>query len=672
MPSPNFASAAGFTGNFAAGFRGGGGASRAAAAAASVAPLAALPYGGSARAARSVAPLALPYSGSRGVAASNIIDVVARPIAPRRNSALNTMRLMNREIVSTERSGRMLKGTMRNVFSVRSALAGAGAAYGLGQFGRFAINSAMSKQDMLRGLFVTEGSHEAAQQMYDTLGRFQQDFGVMNREELFKTYQKQVMAGISSDDAFGRIALMSDVLAATGGSMQEVNQLMDAIVQIRRAPVLQGDELNQLGEVISVDQIYANLGKILGISTEDARDLQRAGGVSSGHALAAVDMTMKGMGTGTVGELSKMFMDDSRGLLKTFRDRFKDIFSGVHDEDSPFDDLLRSVNSLMLEGTASGTLLRKSINQLYGATFGKAAKYLNTLVEDPQKAAKAIMELRNQVSSIGRAIGGFARGIGDVLQVLRPVVEFIGKLTGGMSEGEVTAARWVGRIFAGVTALNLLNTGVGTVVNAFNMLTGAGSLVSNMAGVTVAGSIGILTTILAGAVAIVLSLIAVFGDWDALGRSLSAAIRGDWKTAWEEWSQAVLFTQEPMMTFFNGLWSVIDSVGNAIGKVTTAWSEFITVDKGPLAKVFDYLVTPMLNDDTAALAAGAVPIDMSRSRNNANGGSSNTNTTMNQTNNINMPANANPEEVAEAVSRRTAQSLERLALAAGHSPRFTT
>lgn len=463
-----------------------------------------------------------------------------------------------------------------------------------------------------------------------------------------------------------------------------------AITQIMNTGKVQGDELNQL-DAISRAHFYESIGDLLGKSKEDVIAMQNAGKLSADLGLYGIFEAIRRQ-TGAddpLGTRSKEYGNTLEGLMKITRGMFEENFMGVNIE--PVKDVFRSLVRLMGDGSEASGLFRDAINDLYDNTFGKLSRYLDMLIDDPDKAAQAIKELRQRFSQSVNfakqfAVGlrDVARGVMDFLEGVRPAFEWVGRFVGGLDDGESSVARMAGRIFGMIAVFSLLNMATFGLTGKLLELSGQGlwwaltnmdklgAMATRVAGVftgTVTGATAGLALGLAGLIAIVVGVIAIWGDWEALGRSLAALMRGDWRLAWEEWSNAVTFKQEAMVGVFDAIWAAIERVIGAIRRLGNWWQSLmqkIYPSEGKGARFWDGAY--------AFLSGGEMPsptadINGVNSGAGSSGGRPSPNVNLYNETHVHQTAGQSDASLVDEVGRTTATTLiqfsDRLAMQSG-------
>lgn len=606
MPKADFGKFTGFGGDFAAGFRGGGAASRARASANPV-PMLALPA---------------PSRVASKVVAKNVIDVVAKPVPTReinkvqrqldrlrglakiplslvptrakaidrvrgqldrlrgasaragqslmreltvRRSVPASFRNLRREMFSTERSAQRLGGVMRGVWSVPTALATGAGAFGLGQFGRFATGATVAQQQRVVSLTnLTKGSaYSTPQALMDSLEGFYLQNPAFSFADTINQYRQFRNAGFEDNKARRQMELAAGMVAA-GYTPDAINRLTYAKSQILTSGTLYGGEVQQINDIISMPELRQNIADILNtrdgtnLGVSDIKDMQGLGQISSDLALQAINMIEERIGGGMI----EQYRNSLPGLFNSTRFLFTKAFQGV--ETSPLEELLKTVNSLLMEGGGTLEVFQGAVNNLYSKTFGKLAKYLKTLVDDPEKAARAIKKLSEGidksisiVTEFGRGIWDVGKGLVDFLSGLKPVFDWLGRLTGSMDEGEVSAARWLGRIAGGILVFNGLMTAIGLAGGAVKLLGGGLSFFFTNPLALFLGGITLWIT--------------KFGSVEKLGESIAALMRGEWANAWQLFGEALTAQGPVMIEFFDDMYDkigwLVDGVIGFINKV---------------------------------------------------------------------------------------------------------
>jgi tape measure domain-containing protein len=243
-----------------------------------------------------------------------------------------------------------------------------------------------------------------------------------------------------------------------------------AIKQIKMTGKLQGDELNQLGNAVSVDAVYTELAKKLGKTKEEVIKLKEQGKISADDAIEAIKratLNKTGMAAGGLAEAaaSKTLVGNlmkAKAVLDVFLSKLKIDFS-------PVARFLERVQKV-LTGDA-GAKLGKSIEGGFAKVLGildsitekdiaTAFAMAGGLIDDAGKAASdfagAIKTIDGWLGAVNSktntwglafsAIGGVVRGIGDAIgtyflgplyvtyNVVMMIVDGIDKVIGKLKE----------------------------------------------------------------------------------------------------------------------------------------------------------------------------------------------------------------------------------------------
>lgn len=608
---------------------------------------------------------------------SKVGRMLNRDLTPR-HSVFAGWRSLRREMFSTERSANRLRGVMRGVWSVPTALATGAGAFGLGQFGRFATGATVAQQQRVVSLSnLTKGSaYGTPQALMDSLEDFYLRNPAFNFADTINQYRQFRNAGFEDTAAKRQMELAAGMVAA-GYTPDAINRLTYAKSQILTSGTLYGGEVQQINDIISMPELRQNIADILNardgtsLGISDIKDMQGLGQISSDLALQAINMIEERIGGGMI----EQYRDSLPGLFNSTKFLFTKAFQGV--ETSPLEELLKTVNSLLMEGSSTLKIFQGAVNNLYSKTFGKLAKYLKTLVEDPEKAARAIKDLSqwldrsiNIVTDFGRGIWDVGKGIADFLSWLQPAFSWLNRLMGSMDEGEASAARWLGRIAGGILIFDGLMTAIGLAGGAVKLLGGALSFFFTNPLALFLGGITLWIT--------------KFGNVEKLGESIAALMRGEWSNAWEFFVESLVAKGPQIEAFFDDVWNDIQpffsNMGKALELITGGVIGFLNKTNEAF-EAFQKLngahrLREQLEQE-AASSGKSIPLDPRNFRGFGGGSSggrnsSNTNVSQINHNTFNVPAGTSTERVAQQVSRQNRLDLERLALAAGHSPRFTT
>lgn len=185
-------------------------------------------------------------------------------------------------------------------------------------FGKAAIEAASFKENNLIAFRTLLRSDEAASRMMKTLVNFAAATPFETRD-IMEIGKNLLVGGFKEREIPVVLKAVGDLGAMKGFDKQVMDRLVLAMSQIKGKGRLQGGELLQLAEAgVPLASVYENLGKVFGVTAQQAQKLVSAGGVGADVGIFAVVKTIRDEISG--GKLASMMGQTSQtvsGLWST-------------------------------------------------------------------------------------------------------------------------------------------------------------------------------------------------------------------------------------------------------------------------------------------------------------------------------------------------------------------
>ena len=243
-------------------------------------------------------------------------------------------------------------------------------------------------------------------------------------------------AGATVKQVIPTITALGDTVADMGGTPEQVDGALTALVQIAAKAKLSAQELNQLAE----NKIFARdiLSKGLGMSTGALMQfLDRGGTVDSGIAIPILLKGLQEQHAGGMLAQSKTIY----GLWSTFKDKMKAIVRA--DQDSPFSIAIRKwLTGMIADMPGIQAWIQKWFVRLWD--LGSTVSDVATRIRDAVKGAISSLQgagSANGAFGVGQLLGGSvpkgADGMFDQLDKWASSADWfnVGKTVGGKAIG---------------------------------------------------------------------------------------------------------------------------------------------------------------------------------------------------------------------------------------------
>ena len=270
------------------------------------------------------------------------------------------------------------------------------------------------------------------------------------RQAFIEAAQQMMAFGFAAEDVVPTLGAVQDAIAASGGSAQQMSEVVYVLSQIQSAGKITATDLMQLGQRgINAAEL---IGGSLGMSGQQVRESITAGTLDSGEAIQALTdgmsaqfggaaANLKGTWTGAVDSIQARVRDIGGALMEPFigftgggalteglgliSTAFKDMVTTAEDGSISFTGALAPMNEVM-QGLADRVLglLTAFADFVANIDFGSV---LTTL----QEFAPAIGAIG---AALGASIGGQIPILGSFLGGINPVVAAIGGLIAASPE----------------------------------------------------------------------------------------------------------------------------------------------------------------------------------------------------------------------------------------------
>lgn len=185
-------------------------------------------------------------------------------------------------------------------------------------FGKAAVEAASFKENNLIAFRTLLRSDEAASRMMKTLVNFAAATPFETRD-IMEIGKNLLVGGFKEREIPVVLKAVGDLGAMKGFDRQVMDRLVSAMGQIKAKGRLQGDDLKSLSENgVPAGKVYENLGRVFGVTAQQAQKLMNTGGVGSEAGIFAVVKTIRDEISG--GKLASMMGQTSRtvsGLWST-------------------------------------------------------------------------------------------------------------------------------------------------------------------------------------------------------------------------------------------------------------------------------------------------------------------------------------------------------------------
>lgn len=417
--------------------------------------------------------------------------------------------------------------------------------------------------------------------------------------DVVKSMQRLIQQGFAPNQIDPLLRGLADMGAQLGMTGADVNDLVTIIGQIKMKPKLQAEELLQLAE--RGVPAYQMLAKQLGVTEGQVVEMASKGMISGATAVAALTKGMD-MFSGA----SQRNSTTLSGLISTLQSIPQEFFlqmdiqsaRGGKDILAPVRNLLSNVAELFNFAKEPGKTIFSeasgAISGLIKAVFGPLATS-----SDPQVAGAAVMRFIDSVKEISAQVTPIFNSLKTIVAAVFPVVSRVFQALMPMISGAITAlgnfATWAADAFKNLNPPDWLIQGVallvggllamgpiaavvasvtgaastlfGVVSNGIKIIQGIGTAMRVLGMVFAANPIGLVLTLIAGAVAL------IWANWSTIGPLL------------QKW-------WDTLVSKVQGAWTAIaTAVSNIVNGIKTGFTSLITT----LANIGTQIVQGLVN-----------------------------------------------------------------------------
>lgn len=431
-------------------------------------------------------------------------------------------------------------------------------AFGLAESGaRFAIEAVSFKQTTSLALEAILGSKKEAHDVMEEGVAFAAHTPF--KTDKIMDYQKQfLVGGYKHGELDALLSATTDFGSLKGGDTSFMDRFVFDLVKIKSEGRLTGRVMESLAEAgVPAMKVYEQLGKIYGVTGEQAKGMAARSMIASDDAVTAIGRVIAGIGGGQLGNVTEKMSHTIPGLLSTISSRPFELFKDLDETGgmASFAGFLANVATLLDPASPFGTRLKAKVQAVFGGAFGglfeafSGAGGMGQLEEVMGLALTGITAVADgfkrawpYILGLGAGAVGFFEGMGVVLKPLGSILGGIFSLAGD-ADGFAVVMRSLGHI------MGELAVGVAVAAGTFGLL----FVATNPIGALVFGVVSLLTAIdeLKGV------------DWGFLGEQIGAAWE-DVKGFFKGIGQSFVMVGSEIMD------GIVDGITGGLHRVVTA------------------------------------------------------------------------------------------------------
>lgn len=338
-------------------------------------------------------------------------------------------------------------GAMMAATAAAGALAG-GASLAMGA-GSYVMDILSFKEDSMFALTTILKSEEGAKRLTDDILKMSKDIGGGPKQAL-ESITAMLGRGLDKNTSFALFQGLKDL--ETISPKANLEGVLGQILQMQSIKFLQWEDLKIMSENgLDSGIVLENLGKIMGKTAEQARELMAAGKIDSVTGMEAIlESISQATGGGPLGSLSKK---RSEGTMGGLLDKIKHapetlmLMLDTTEAGAGIKRVLRMITSLLDPASRTGQMISKAI----GAGLGKIADLMAKI--DPGKMQQMFVAVMHLVTAVTTLTGAFTGGfMAGMMTVLQPMMDLMIQTQGAGSAVNFLASgmRIIGAILGGI------------------------------------------------------------------------------------------------------------------------------------------------------------------------------------------------------------------------------
>lgn len=326
------------------------------------------------------------------------------------------------------------------------------------QGAKMAIDASGFKDSAVTGLEAILGSRTEAEKMFAQLDEIAGRLGIED-EKIQADMRKLLVAGLAPETALAAVKAAADLAAVRGEGAQET--LVQLISTIQARGHFDARMLRQLATLgVSEGQVFDQLSKKLGKTTDEIKALAKAGKIDAVDAIDAISHAVEGRFGGAAEKMADTFPK----LLFRIKDALGDLFQDV--DLGPLKDVMKSILEVL--SGPEGKLLGSAISDFFGTLFKTIA--------EPFQGPEGKQRLKNLVIAVANAIEWAALVLKKYGPTVVAVIAKIIDVVSGTGEGDTKIRKIAAAILDLVASFSGIR-GIGAGIDAFTNLAKALGLI---------------------------------------------------------------------------------------------------------------------------------------------------------------------------------------------------